>query len=175
MFHNNMFISKWSHVWNILYSWSLTFVCIFWCQKLIYIIMKELNTSCFNRKPKEDMREEVYMERSAVNTKYTKWVGTLLIELSHGLHIYIREGGEKHRVVGGDVEREKKRNGPTNAGTCTSVVWAHRGADRKALPPKNIIIVLPPSTPWYIGVDSCLYYYVPPILWVKNWWHLIFI
>ena len=38
------------------------------------------------------------------------------------------------------MEKEKKRNGPTNAGTCTSVVWAHRGADRKALPPKNIII-----------------------------------
>ena len=37
------------------------------------------------------------------------------------------------------MEKEK-RNGPTNAGTCTSVVWAHRGADRKALPPKNIII-----------------------------------
>ena len=46
------------------------------------------------------------------------------------------EGGEKHRVVG-DVEKEKKRNGPTNAGTCTSVVRAHRGADKKALPPKN--------------------------------------
>ena len=39
------------------------------------------------------------------------------------------------------MEKEKKRNGPTNAGTCTSVVWAHRGADRKALPPKNIIII----------------------------------
>ena len=37
--------------------------------------------------------------------------------------------------------KEKKRNGPTNAGTYTSVVWAHRGADRKALPPKNIIII----------------------------------
>ena len=40
------------------------------------------------------------------------------------------------------MEKEKKRNGPTNAGTCTSVVWAHRGADssdRTALPPKNII------------------------------------
>ena len=37
------------------------------------------------------------------------------------------------------MEKEKKRNGSTNAGTCTSVVWAHRGADRKALPPKNII------------------------------------
>ena len=44
------------------------------------------------------------------------------------------EGGEKHRVVGGDVEEEKKRNGPTNAGTCTSVVRAHRCADKKALP-----------------------------------------
>ena len=53
-----------------------------------------------------------------------------------------REGGEKHRVVGGDVEKEKKRNGLTNAGTCTSVVWARRGADRKALPPKNIIIIV---------------------------------
>ena len=52
------------------------------------------------------------------------------------------EGGEKHRVVGGDVEKEKKRNGPINAGTCTSVVWAHRGADRKALPPKIIIIII---------------------------------
>ena len=52
------------------------------------------------------------------------------------------EGGENHRVVGGDVEKEKKRNGPTNAGTCTSVVLAHRGADRKALPPKNIIIII---------------------------------
>ena len=50
------------------------------------------------------------------------------------------EGGEKHRVLGGDVEKKKKRNRPTNAGTCTSVVRAHRGADRKALPPKNIII-----------------------------------
>ena len=49
------------------------------------------------------------------------------------------ECGEKHRVVGGDVEKEKKRNGPTNAGTCTSVVWAPTGADRKALPPKNIM------------------------------------
>ena len=39
------------------------------------------------------------------------------------------------------MEKEKKRNGPANAGTCTSVVWAHRGADRKALPPKNIIIM----------------------------------
>ena len=48
------------------------------------------------------------------------------------------EGGEKHRVVGGDVEKEKKRNGPTNAGTCISVVRAHRGANRKALSPKNI-------------------------------------
>ena len=37
------------------------------------------------------------------------------------------------------MEKEKKRNGPTNAGTCTSVVRAHRGADRKALPPKNIV------------------------------------
>ena len=52
------------------------------------------------------------------------------------------EGGEKHHIVGGDVEKEKKRNGPTNAGTCTSVVRAHIGADRKALPPKNIIIIL---------------------------------
>ena len=51
------------------------------------------------------------------------------------------EGGEKHRIVEGDVEKEKKRNGSTNAVTCTSVVWAHRGADRKALPPKNIIII----------------------------------
>ena len=50
------------------------------------------------------------------------------------------EGGEKHRFVGGDVEKEKKRNGPTNAGTCTSVLWSHRGADRKALPLKNIIM-----------------------------------
>ena len=49
------------------------------------------------------------------------------------------EGGEKHPVVGGDVEKEKKINVPTNAGTCTSVVRAHRGADRKALPPKNIV------------------------------------
>ena len=40
------------------------------------------------------------------------------------------------------MEKEKKRNGLTNAGTCTSVVWEHRGADRKALPPKNIIIKL---------------------------------
>ena len=32
------------------------------------------------------------------------------------------------------MEKEKKGNGPTNAGTCTSVVWARRGADRKALP-----------------------------------------
>ena len=39
------------------------------------------------------------------------------------------------------MEKEKKRNGPTNAGTCTSVVWTHRGADRKALPRKNIIII----------------------------------
>ena len=46
------------------------------------------------------------------------------------------EGGEKHCVVGGNVEG-KKRNGPTNAGTCTSVVQAHRGADKKALPAKN--------------------------------------
>ena len=46
------------------------------------------------------------------------------------------EGGEKHRVVRGDVE--KKRNGLRNAAICTSVVPAHRGADRKALPPKNI-------------------------------------
>ena len=45
----------------------------------------------------------------------------------------------EHRVVGGDVEKEKKRNGPTNAGTCTSVVWAYGGADRKAIPPKNVI------------------------------------
>ena len=44
------------------------------------------------------------------------------------------EGGEEHRIVGGDVEEEKKRNGPTNARTCTSVVRAHRGADKKALP-----------------------------------------
>ena len=49
------------------------------------------------------------------------------------------EGGEKHRVVG-DVEKEKKRNGPTNAGTCTSVVWAYWGADRNSLHPKNIVI-----------------------------------
>ena len=27
------------------------------------------------------------------------------------------------------MEEEKKRNGPTNARTCTSVVQAHRGAD----------------------------------------------
>ena len=40
------------------------------------------------------------------------------------------------------MEKEKKRNGPINAGKCTSVVWAHRGADRKALPPKNIIIII---------------------------------
>ena len=38
------------------------------------------------------------------------------------------------------MEKEKKRYIPTNAGTCTSVVWAHMGADRKALPLKNIII-----------------------------------
>ena len=38
-------------------------------------------------------------------------------------------------------EMWRRRNGPTNAGTCTSVVRAHRGADRKALPPKNIIII----------------------------------
>ena len=28
------------------------------------------------------------------------------------------EGGEEHRVVGGDVEEEKKINGSTNARTC---------------------------------------------------------
>ena len=44
-----------------------------------------------------------------------------------------REGGEKHRVVG-DGEEEKKRNGSTNAETCTSVVRAHNGADKKAEP-----------------------------------------
>ena len=43
-----------------------------------------------------------------------------------------REGGEEHCVVGGDVKEEKKRNGSTNAGTCTSVVWAHRGVDKIA-------------------------------------------
>ena len=48
-------------------------------------------------------------------------------------------GGEKHRVVGGVVEEEKKRNGPTNSRTCTSVVRAHMGADKKALLPNNII------------------------------------
>ena len=52
------------------------------------------------------------------------------------------EGGEEHRVVGGDVEKEKKGNGPTSAGIGTSVVHAHRGADKKALPPRNIIIIL---------------------------------
>ena len=51
------------------------------------------------------------------------------------------EGGEEHRVVGGNVEKEKKGNGSTSAGTGTSVVQAHRGADKKALPPRNIIIM----------------------------------
>ena len=40
------------------------------------------------------------------------------------------------------MEKEK-RNGPTNAGTCTSIVWAHRGAVvpiGRLYPPKNIII-----------------------------------
>ena len=44
------------------------------------------------------------------------------------------EGGEKHRVAALDVEVEKKRNRPTNTGTCSSVVRAHRGANTKALP-----------------------------------------
>ena len=44
--------------------------------------------------------------------------------------------------------RREIRNGPTYAGTCTSVVWAHGGADRKALPPKNIIIIM------YIDIRS---------------------
>ena len=43
-----------------------------------------------------------------------------------------REGGEEHRVVEGDVEEEKKRNGPTFVVSCTSVVRAHRGANKKA-------------------------------------------
>ena len=38
------------------------------------------------------------------------------------------------------MEKEKKGNGPTSAGTGTSVVQAHRGADKKALPPRTIII-----------------------------------
>ena len=54
------------------------------------------------------------------------------------------KGGENHRVVGGDVEKEKKRNGPTNAGTCTSVVLAHTSADKKSLPPNNHPL-LPPT------------------------------
>ena len=35
------------------------------------------------------------------------------------------------------MEKEKKRSGPTNAGTCTSVVRANRGANKKALPLKD--------------------------------------
>ena len=32
---------------------------------------------------------------------------------------------------------EKKRNGSTNAGTCKSVVRAHRGADKNAEPQRT--------------------------------------
>ena len=49
-----------------------------------------------------------------------------------------REGGEEHRVVGGDVEEEKKRNLSTNEGTCTSVVHAHGGTDKKAEPRRTL-------------------------------------
>ena len=69
-----------------------------------------------------------------------------------------REGVEKHHVVGGDVEKEKKRNGPTNAGTCTFVVWAHRGANSKALPPKNIIRTS------FFGVRSTSFHIYSPLL-----------
>ena len=47
------------------------------------------------------------------------------------------EGGEEHRVVEGDVEEEKKRNGSTNARTCTSVVRAYKGADRRLDPEEH--------------------------------------
>ena len=66
-----------------------------------------------------------------------------------------REGGENHRVVGGDVEKEKKRNGLTNAGTCTSVVWAHRGANRK-----NIIIII--IMHWILFVSCDMYVLMIP-------------
>ena len=49
-------------------------------------------------------------------------------------YCYRGVGGEEHHVVRGDVEEEKKKNGLTNARTCTSVVWAHRGADKMAGP-----------------------------------------
>ena len=45
-----------------------------------------------------------------------------------------REGGEEHRVVLGDTEEDKKINGTTNADTCTSIVRAHSGVDKKAKP-----------------------------------------
>ena len=35
------------------------------------------------------------------------------------------------------LEEEKERSGSTNAGTCTSVVRAHRGADKKAEPQRT--------------------------------------
>ena len=57
-----------------------------------------------------------------------------------------RKGGEEHRVVEGDVE-EKKRNGSTNAGTCTSEVRAHRSADKKAEPPNQNKIFI--NIIWY--------------------------
>ena len=61
---------------------------------------------------------------------------------SVGGNIYVqrerrREGGEAHRVVGGDVKEEKKRNGSTNA----VVVRAHRGPIRR-LNPRNIVVVV---------------------------------
>ena len=44
----------------------------------------------------------------------------------------------EHRVVGGDVEEEKKRNRSTSARTCTAVVGAHRGEDKKAGPQRTL-------------------------------------
>ena len=45
----------------------------------------------------------------------------------------------EHRVVEGDVEEEKKRNGSRSARICTSVMRAHRGVIRR-LDAKNIVV-----------------------------------
>ena len=47
------------------------------------------------------------------------------------------DGGEEGEMNITLLEEEKMRNRPTSARTCTSVVWAHRGAIKKAGPEKH--------------------------------------